>query len=59
MKKDKELQKIQGLMNRLEEFQIFIHSGDFAGHEIRRMLDYIANRYAWLFKWISENQEDD
>lgn len=57
MKRDVELEKIRGLMARLDEFEHFIYRGDLHEKETRRILEYIASRYKYLFDYINESYE--
>jgi hypothetical protein len=54
MKQDKELQKIAGLVRRLDELYDFLYSGRLQPIERRRVLDYIFARYKWLFDFIAD-----
>jgi len=55
--KDKELEKLQGIINRLEELGDFFNSGGFSDKERERMKRYIAHRYRYFFDWIKEVDE--
>jgi len=49
---DKELQKIQGIIKRLDELYQFIDYSKFSEVEKLRMRAYVKDRYKWFFNWF-------
>jgi len=58
MTKDRELEKIKGIMNRLNDLETFFYSGGFNLSELKRIKRYISSRYKYFFNWIKEDDEE-
>lgn len=54
MKRDMEIEKMAGLVSRVEEFERFFYSNNkqFSPEGRERIKKYIAARYKNLFEWI-------
>lgn len=53
MKRDLELEKIAGLMRRLDEIQDFLYTNGISVSQRQRVMAYIADRYRWFFEWFA------